>query len=912
MEASPSISDPSSRRLRTPIRHGPSPTKARSSRARGASEKRRKPPNVFEPTTRDPSANLTTPHDTQMTNSNEESRFPATPKPSRKQANRAAKLTRSVEESVKTVRSPSYGVPATPSSTDSTSRPVARASQDAPEQDEDWAPSKAATRELSFGESPEKATYTPTRTARVSSECSDSSWQNADIRQRRLEEDGFVEQDGVEFLEIQYKTAKKRRNGEISEMKEAWQAAVRKQKGKQDEDRGEKRKHNSSEGTLKRKSAETGKSRARPERLHQRIKRESSLDEASAAPPACHASVQSVLDGEVGQRALSVRPFGQASWGSEPVKHENERPDDSTVPTPKVEQLLTDLERSTLNEQTSAKANADKTRGRILKGPGMNCGSSPTKQADAARCKRRSPRKSHDRREVDLPSPRRLSCKCAELPEYFRRRWLEDPDLASFPGGKLEFMTHVKQIAGCPGHKLRLIDSCRLILNNETRAEWVSAIIGKIWIADLMQMQEEAEGSRITAGENNESELKDATDFAQDWLAADLPANPLACPPRTIDRGEDGRSQTQRHPKRQAEEQVARQRQQSSIGPEKFYGLSSRPLPPPTLRDALQTTPEASKNAADDNKNQLLKQTPRTNDTTQEKTPPTSSPCASNPAKGSKPTKRKKRPTPTSEIGPCRPSKKTKSTLTPPTSSPPREKSISPPLIDPTRNNLPPLFHDEDVLEKRTKNAYRAPSNITSPHIPPEFSAKRKRHQSLPPSLVGLTKPASRFVVTQPATRTLRDRALQELSTNTSLLSGMVEEIAKVVEEKLQKHLPQITTNSNIQNNGLAPAPPPPPPPPTVPTNTHPARRRRSKMTLEERKRRYPEQSSDVPHHLRKPEAEIIQIGKFTNPYERHRAAPYAFGYWGTLRKEYRPLITRSNGRGGTVWTADEIARVQK
>ena len=91
-----------------------------------------------------------------------------------------------------------------------------------------------------------------------------------------------------------------------------------------------------------------------------------------------------------------------------------------------------------------------------------------------ARSHGRSARKAQNRREVDFPHMTRPRCKCADLPQYFMDEFLDYPTLQGFQGNWLEFITHVGQIASCQGYSQGLIDSCRLILANEQRADRVS------------------------------------------------------------------------------------------------------------------------------------------------------------------------------------------------------------------------------------------------------------------------------------------------------------------------------------------------------------------------------------------------------------------------------------------------------
>jgi hypothetical protein len=79
------------------------------------------------------------------------------------------------------------------------------------------------------------------------------------------------------------------------------------------------------------------------------------------------------------------------------------------------------------------------------------------------------------RRELTMPIQSR-PCTCQFLPGYFTRHGLLMPSLKSFPGGKLEFLTHVEQISNCHGHSDRLRNGCRIILEREKNAERVRSV----------------------------------------------------------------------------------------------------------------------------------------------------------------------------------------------------------------------------------------------------------------------------------------------------------------------------------------------------------------------------------------------------------------------------------------------------
>ena len=82
------------------------------------------------------------------------------------------------------------------------------------------------------------------------------------------------------------------------------------------------------------------------------------------------------------------------------------------------------------------------------------------------------------------------------------------------------------------------------------------------------------------------------------------------------------------------------------------------------------------------------------------------------------------------------------------------------------------------------------------------------------------------------------------------------------------------------------------------------------KLSSDERERRWPEKTGEIPMERRKSDAVIIAIGKLKNPYEWHYGARYAFSYGGTLRKEYWRLIGSLDRRREILWTPEEISRL--
>ena len=72
-----------------------------------------------------------------------------------------------------------------------------------------------------------------------------------------------------------------------------------------------------------------------------------------------------------------------------------------------------------------------------------------------------NPTRRSDSSMLDL---RHIECTCEMLPEFFTRDWNNIPHERYWPGGRLEFLEHLKQISGCRGHPDRVIKHCQKIL----------------------------------------------------------------------------------------------------------------------------------------------------------------------------------------------------------------------------------------------------------------------------------------------------------------------------------------------------------------------------------------------------------------------------------------------------------------
>ena len=289
---------------------------------------------------------------------------------------------------------------------------------------------------------------------------------NSDRRRRRLEENGFVQQPAVDYAE--HRLAKARKEAALME------AIIEEGRRK----RGEK-------------AAECCRDHSRPQTFEGTRKRDSE-DDLKASPKRQKISSlittygsstnnDTVDDPEVAFAAPS-RDFQMGTQNTIEKRLEEKRKHMKI----KVEQTagfkLADIESSKATAVDDSEGSKTKLgvsshiRDRAL----PPCGK-PTLTSCAEhgyRRKAQSSRSWHNpehRWELTMPIQSH-PCTCQFLPGYFTRRDLSMPSLKSFPGGKLEFMTHVEQISNCHGHSDHLRNACRLILEREKNAERVRSV----------------------------------------------------------------------------------------------------------------------------------------------------------------------------------------------------------------------------------------------------------------------------------------------------------------------------------------------------------------------------------------------------------------------------------------------------
>lgn len=67
-----------------------------------------------------------------------------------------------------------------------------------------------------------------------------------------------------------------------------------------------------------------------------------------------------------------------------------------------------------------------------------------------------------------------LKCTCVDLPPYFSMHHGMLPSLTTWPWGKLEFLSHVEQVANCKGHDRKLVAACSKMVRDNNESASVS------------------------------------------------------------------------------------------------------------------------------------------------------------------------------------------------------------------------------------------------------------------------------------------------------------------------------------------------------------------------------------------------------------------------------------------------------
>ncbi|KAK3175887.1 hypothetical protein OEA41_007209 [Lepraria neglecta] len=210
-----------------------------------------------------------------------------------------------------------------------------------------------------------------------------------------------------------------------------------------------------------------------------------------------------------------------------------------------------------------------------------------------------------------------------------------------------------------------------------------------------------------------------------------------------------------------------------------------------------------------------------------------------------------------------------------------------------------PVVERRDDAGERAMDAPQTPRAVTLQVR--TFNSQRNRHQSLPASL------NSTMTITSnptPPPSSPQRRALQLVSPNIDfpdIIKDMAANIKRI--EGMLTHRPIIP---------MTPIRQPAPAPKAQRNEAGEAQRpRKKRMTEEERKRRSPELSRDVPMEQRLSDRRPIEVGKQIYRHRRHVGASYAFSYRGRLYAEYNYLLDVLNAEGSQAWDHNEKSRVK-
>ena len=205
-------------------------------------------------------------------------------------------------------------------------------------------------------------------------------------------------------------------------------------------------------------------------------------------------------------------------------------------------------------------------------------------------------------------------------------------------------------------------------------------------------------------------------------------------------------------------------------------------------------------------------------------------------------------------------------------------------------------------------------SQDTSGVKPISFKAQRRRYRSVPIGIYSKKSSNEQDPIFSPTPRR-NDNTLHEVSNNAIVIR------LEMLEKAVRDRFPAAASGSPVTaiQPVTAPAPAPVPVPATAPapasaptaTSANQPPRRCKRQSAAQRKITHPVLDPNVPQHLCKTEDEIIEIGRNTRSYERHRRAPEAFGWNGRLRARFKYLFARHVG-GVSVWTAEEISRLSR
>ena len=208
---------------------------------------------------------------------------------------------------------------------------------------------------------------------------------------------------------------------------------------------------------------------------------------------------------------------------------------------------------------------------------------------------------------------------------------------------------------------------------------------------------------------------------------------------------------------------------------------------------------------------------------------------------------------------------------------------------------------------------------VSGPH-PQEVpsNTRRVRSKTVPADVRHQKKRASNDKVGIFAGENCHSPTLRELASHQGFDKKKLRDLEKVFKSVLDSYNinPRPSTTQRIDPTHT---------PPLQPTATSSAQtdrpnqsnaqrthRRSGHKPVAEREILHPRLPPNIPPEGPLPESEIIRIGKIINPYERHRAAPYAFSYWGRVYKRWKYLAQKRGDDGELVWDMAVVNRVNR
>ena len=298
---------------------------------------------------------------------------------------------------------------------------------------------------------------------------SPSIW-NSKLRRKRFEEADFVELPKEVF---DYKKTKKEMRQQLAVKKQVMMAGKRKEKGKIAERRSLAETYKQTQKTDKRKADNEGK-HMEPRKRHKSLKSQkhgfhdcSTRDDRNTVIKESDSSKK--MSAQKPPTGKSLRQ-GAQRYGVVAVKAEDRSGINDVRCHVDIEASGCSSEGATIQKaQRSSRAGAEARDFQLHEEQsGQSGGQASRDNGQQKRPPNEGWRKPYERREVSVPEVLR-SCSCALLPEYFTSNPGYVPCLATWPGGKLDFFEHVKQISCCRGsiHPPMVIDACKRMLREE-------------------------------------------------------------------------------------------------------------------------------------------------------------------------------------------------------------------------------------------------------------------------------------------------------------------------------------------------------------------------------------------------------------------------------------------------------------